>query len=222
MRSKAFSMVLLCASLGCGVKTEKSADTSAADTTVRVSGTMDTNAAAPAQAPPSTGTATNQQPPASAPAPAVVSPPTQMFVTEYGIGPIRTGMTVAQAAKAVGGGFGPPPGGSSGCGYAVLTKAPEGVAIMIQNGKVVRVEVRSGPIPTSLGARIGNSETRIKSLYAGRVVSTPHKYVPDGHYLTVTPTDNSANRIVFETDGQQVTEYRAGQLPAVEYVERCG
>ncbi len=30
------------------------------------------------------------------------------------------------------------------------------------------------------------------------------------------------NRIVFETDGQVVTTYRAGRFPPVEYVERCG
>jgi hypothetical protein len=29
-------------------------------------------------------------------------------------------------------------------------------------------------------------------------------------------------RIVFETDGQRVTRFRAGRLPAVQYVEGCG
>lgn len=145
-----------------------------------------------------------------------------MTVTEFGIGPVRAGMTVAQAAQAMAGGIGPPHGGSSGCGYAVLTKAPPGLAIMMENRKIARVEVRSGRTPTSTGARIGDTEARIKSLYAGRVTSTPHKYVTGGHYLTVTPADGSANRIVFETDGKVVTEFRSGALPAVEYVERCG
>jgi len=145
-----------------------------------------------------------------------------MTINEYGIGPIHAGMTVEQAAQANGGGIAPPRNGSSGCGYAVLYKAPPGLAMMVENGKIARVEVRSGRTPTSLGARIGDSEARIKSLYAGRVVSTPHKYLPAGHYLTVTPADGSANRIVFETDGKVVTEFRSGALPAVEYVERCG
>jgi len=145
-----------------------------------------------------------------------------MVVTESGIGPIRAGMTVAEAAKAMGGGFAAPRGGSSGCGYAVMPKAPPGLAVMIEKGKVARVEVRRGSIPTAAGAKIGDTEAKINSLYAGRVVTTPHKYTPDGHYITVTPTDKSANRIVFETDGKVVTEYRSGALPAVEYVERCG
>lgn len=131
-------------------------------------------------------------------------------------------MTVAEAAKAMGGGFAAPRGGGSGCGYAVLTKAPAGLAVMMETNKIVRFEVRNGGITTAEGARIGDSEARIKSLYGSRVASTPHKYVPAGHYLTVTPTPTSNNRIVFETDGKVVTEFRSGALPAVEYVERCG
>jgi hypothetical protein len=130
-------------------------------------------------------------------------------------------MTVAQAASAIGGGFAAPKGYSGGCGYAVLTKAPAGLAVMLEDGRIARIEVRNGGIATAAGAKIGDSETRIKSLYSGRVTSTPHKYVQGGHYLTVTAA-NPANRIVFETDGTKVTEYRSGRTPAVELVERCG
>ena len=93
---------------------------------------------------------------------------------------------------------------------------------MLENNKIARVEVRSGTVATAEGAHIGDSEARINSLYSGRVTTTPHKYTTGGHYLTITPVDGSQNRIVFETDGKVVTEYRAGALPAVAYVERCG
>ena len=199
--------------LACTVKTEKSADTSAIDTSTAIATRADTS------------------PPITAPAPLPVPPPkpdtsrpassTSWTVTERGIGPLRAGMTVAQANSAIGGGFAAPKGYSGGCGYAVLTKGPSGLAVMLQDGKIARVEVRSGGIATAAGARIGDSESRIKSLYAGRLTSTPHKYVTGGHYLTVTPS-GSANRIVFETDGSKVTEFRSGQTPAVEQVERCG
>jgi hypothetical protein len=143
-----------------------------------------------------------------------------MTVTEYGIGPIRAGMTVAQANAAIGGGFAAPKGGTSGCTYAVLTKAPRGLWVMLQDGRVARVEVRNGSIATSTGARIGDSEARIKQLYPG-VAVTPHKYVAGGHYLTV-PGSDPANRIVFETDGSKVTTFRSGRTPEVENVEGCG
>jgi hypothetical protein len=81
--------------------------------------------------------------------------------------------------------------------------------------------VRSGTIPTAAGARIGDTEARIKSLYEGRVTTTPHKYVKGGHYLTVTPADTSY-RIVFETNGKKVTSFRSGRVPEVEQVEGCG
>jgi hypothetical protein len=59
-----------------------------------------------------------------------------MTVTEYGIGPIRAGMTVEQVAQAMGGGFGAPKGGTAGCTYAVLVKAPPGLAVMLQDGSI--------------------------------------------------------------------------------------
>lgn len=199
--------------LACTVKTDKSADTLAVDTSATTVTDVDI-------APLDSGPAPQPVPPTrsdtSRPAPS-----TSWTVNERGIGPLRAGMTVAEAKSAVGGGFAAPKGYSGGCGYAVLVKGPSGLAVMLEDGKIARVEVRSGGIATAAGARIGDSESRIKSLYAGRVTSTPHKYVQGGHYLTVTPA-GSANRIVFETDGSKVTEYRSGQTPAVEQVERCG
>jgi len=221
INSTTFALVLTCVLGACAVKTEKAVDTLAIDTSSSMTPTNEigsTTQTSPQAARPSNQTT----PPATQPAPADTSSSQDMTVNEYGIGNIHAGMTVAQAAQANGGGIAPPRGGSSGCGYATLYKAPPGLAMMVENGKIARIEVRSGRTPTSLGARIGDSEARIKSLYTGRVASTPHKYLPGGHYLTVTPADGSANRIVFETDGKVVTEFRSGALPAVEYVERCG
>jgi hypothetical protein len=108
------------------------------------------------------------------------------------------------------------------CSYAILNGWPAGIGVMVDAGKVVRVEVRRGNFATSTGARIGDTEQRIQSLYPGQVTVSPHKYT-DGHYLTVTPTTevDSANRIIFETDGRKVVNYRAGVRPQVEYVEGC-
>ena len=111
-------------------------------------------------------------------------------------------------------------GGS--CTYATLDGWPAGIGVMVDTGKVVRVEIRRGNFATSTGARIGDTEEKIKSLYPGQVTVSPHKYT-DGHYLTVTPTGEAdgANRIIFETDGRNVVNYRAGVRPQVEYVEGC-
>jgi hypothetical protein len=91
---------------------------------------------------------------------------------------------------------------------------------MIEDGKVVRVEVRRGDVATSTGARIGDTEARIKTLYPN-VSVMPHKYTPGGHYLTFAPASSVDSEIVFETDGKRVVNYRAGLRPQVEYVEGC-
>ncbi len=211
MISKPISTVLLCASLGCVAKKEPASDTSKTIDSVSTTVYSDT--------------IRTMDPLPPAPSPDSARPPagTSFTIAPDSYGPLRVGMTVAQAASALGGGFAAPKGYSGGCEYAVLVKAPSGLAVMLNEGKIARFEIRRGGIKTTEGARIGDSETRIKSLYAGRVTSTPHKYVTGGHYLTVVPPgSDTGNRIVFETNGTKVTEYRSGKTPEVEQVERCG
>jgi len=141
-------------------------------------------------------------------------------VTENGIGNVRVGMTVAEARAVVPAFSVAASRDSTACTYAKMNGLPPGVMVMLEGGKIVRVEVRRGTIATSTGARIGDSEDRIKTLYPGQVTTSLHKYTPGGHYLTVAPP-SSADRIIFETDGKRVVNYRAGQRPPVEYVEGC-
>ena len=107
--------------------------------------------------------------------------------------------------------------------YATADSLPAGVRVMVEQQRVARIDVFEGAVQTAKGARIGDSEERIKRLYPNQVTVSPHKYT-DGHYLTVVPTEaaDSAYRIVFETDGRRVLRYRAGTRPQVEYVEGCG
>lgn len=218
MRAGILSIAILSFGTACVTKVDKSADTLAVDSTTTEPTPIE---AAPqgrvVTPPPAVGTT----PQTGAPAADTSSRPssTNFSIAPNAFGPLRLGMTVAEAAKAMGGGFGAPNGYSGGCGYAVLTKAPAGLAVMLQDGKIARFEVRKGTIRTAAGARIGDSEALIKSLYGSAVTSTPHKYVQGGHYLTVT---SASGKIVFETDGKKVTEFRSGKSPEVEQVERCG
>jgi hypothetical protein len=101
-------------------------------------------------------------------------------------------------------------------------RLPPGVRVMLEDARVVRVEVDSGSVPTPEGARIGDTEARIQQLYSGRVQVQPHKYT-DGHYLVVRPAaaSDTTHLLLFETDGRVVTRFRGGQRPQVEYVEGC-
>ncbi|MBD2775668.1 hypothetical protein [Iningainema tapete] len=64
---------------------------------------------------------------------------------------------------------------------------------MVTNGRIARVDVRKNSLIATLkGARIGDTESKVKSLYPGQIKVTPHKYVSGGHYLTLVPKSNKS------------------------------
>jgi outer membrane protein assembly factor BamE (lipoprotein component of BamABCDE complex) len=140
-----------------------------------------------------------------------------------GIGQVRVGMTVSQASKAAGTPLvGETP--NKYCYYLKPESKPKNVGFMVTEGRISRVDVwRDSKITTLKGAKIGDTEARIKSLYPGQIQVTPHKYVQGGHYLIFLPKEQADKnyRVVFETDGKRVTQFRSGKLPEVEYVEGC-
>ena len=142
-------------------------------------------------------------------------------MTPTGLAGVRAGASWTDARLGLGEPA-DPDSATSGCHHVRLTSAPGRALAMIVEGRVVRFEVKDSAIPTDRGARVGDSEARIDSLYRGRVVTEPHKYT-NGHYLVVSPeaAADSAYRMIFETDGARVLEYRAGLLPAVAWVEGC-
>ncbi|HEY9834592.1 MAG TPA: hypothetical protein V6D26_28840 [Stenomitos sp.] len=138
------------------------------------------------------------------------------------IGPIRVGMSVAQAEAAAGVKLTRPD--NKECSYIRPQGSKYDFLMMVTNNRIARIDIRGkSRITTISGARIGDTESKIKSLYPGRITVTPAKYAPNGHYLIFTPKDrNDAHyRIVFETDGNRVTEFRSGKQPEVEWVEGC-
>lgn len=139
-----------------------------------------------------------------------------------GVGPVRFGMALADAGAALRDSLiVAPPGGE--CGFTVPRDVPPGVRFMVEQGKVVRVDVDSSGIRTAAGAEVGMSEADVRGRYPVGLRVQPHKYDPKGRYLVLqgTAPADSARRLIFETDGQRVVRYRAGITPAVEYVEGC-
>jgi hypothetical protein len=145
-------------------------------------------------------------------------------VNEDGFGQIQIGMSLDDAVNM--GLLNRNPNMNSQCDYvypAVGAGVPENVGVMVVKGKIVRIDVDTGAVTTDDGAKIGDSEDRIKNIYGDDVKVTAHKYNPGWHYMTVMGDSTSAGRaIVFETDGKKVTRYRAGELPEVQWVEGCG
>lgn len=110
-----------------------------------------------------------------------------------------------------------------GCYYINFKGYQRQLGFMVSGGKITRVDVWDSGISTLSGAKVGDSEERIKQLYGDKIKVEPHKYTDKGHYLIYTPKDkNDQNyRVIFETDGSKVTQLRAGLIPDVEAVEGC-
>jgi hypothetical protein len=158
-----------------------------------------------------------------APEPETDAPPAWV-VSDGGVGPIAIGMRAGDLQGIVDN-----LGTLGECVYASPVESvapgsnvassfsPKDLLVMLVDGVVARVDVIGPSIATAAGARVGDSEARIKELYPA-VRSEPHKYT-DGHYLVVDAAGN--RRLVFETDGAKVTRYRTGAVPQVDWVEGC-
>ena len=140
-------------------------------------------------------------------------------VRPTGLGELSFGMPASRLAPYVA--EDSRPSVSETCEYVRLRDPPDSVAIMVEQGRFARIDVHGVGLATLEGARVGDSEERIQSLYP-TLRRMPHKYT-DGYYLVVLPLapEDTLHRYVFETDGSRVTTYRAGIYPPVEYVEGC-
>lgn len=151
-----------------------------------------------------------------------------------GIGPVRVGMTLAEASAVTGLAFAVDPRSSpqpERCGIATPQGAPPGLSFMVENGTtIVRIDVRSAdgsppPIAATTGVHVGSTEAEVLAAYPVGLVVRPHPVlVPDGHYLVHAPDDPPVKgfELLFETDGKTVTTFRSGVIAFVERAEGCG
>jgi hypothetical protein len=146
-----------------------------------------------------------------------------LALNEEGLGQIQIGMNLADAVNM--GLLNENPTMNTRCDFvfpAVGAGIPDGVSVMVVKGKIARIDVDTGSVTTEDGAKIGDTEDHIKSIYGDEVKVEPHKYIEGGHYMTVAGDSASAGKaLVFETDGKRVTMFRGGRLPEVKWVEGC-
>ncbi len=146
-----------------------------------------------------------------------------------GIGPIRVGMTVAEASRSAGVTLVK----SSTlhpieelCIYLEPQGGLKGINFMVIKDRIARVDITNKRITTIRGAKIGDSEEQIFDLYPGQIQVTPHgENRPPGRDrdLTFIPKDAADKnyRMIFETTYHRVTNFRSGKLPEVKYLENC-
>ncbi|MDQ2931720.1 MAG: hypothetical protein M3Y05_13030 [Gemmatimonadota bacterium] len=189
----------------------------------------DSAAAPPAAESVDTTTSAVRPTPAPAPEPALATPAatnrSPWAVTDSGAGVLRIGMTRDQLALDL---HAPVPKhtrADSGCAYLAIAGIPPGMRTMWVAATLARIDIGDKKLQTDRGAKIGDKQAKIETLYRGRLSAMPAKYDPHGKYLVVRPAPpaDSSRRIVFETDSStKVTRYRVGREPEVEWVEGCG
>jgi hypothetical protein len=206
-----------------------STTTAPARVTTTTTAAATTTATTPVPAPTTAPTSTS--PPSVAP----TTPPPAGAVTAdtpisiFGIGPVRAGMTLREAAatgvpiEAVdfdafeGFCYGGVIDGQPDVGMLVVASGDEPPADPL-DGVIGRVSLYIGVRTTTEGIHIGSTEQDVHTAYGAALQETPHVYVPDGHYLR---HEDGGFAYVFETDGSVVTAIHAGDPDVVGYVEGC-
>ncbi len=142
-------------------------------------------------------------------------------VSTVGIDRVMFGMTLHDAQVAAGSRFTPiTPVGH--CFLVVPEAGQAGLTFWVVAGTVERVDVDTRTITTRSGAGIGNTEDRIRDLFGERIHTTP---LPDGsgNLLAYIPKDvaDATYRVMFVSNGIQVTRMWAGRLPWAEELGGC-
>lgn len=143
-------------------------------------------------------------------------------VTDTGTGPLRIGMTREEATSALGAEIELAGQDPKECAMIAVPGGKSPVLLMLVNDSLVRVDVADSLTATVNGLRVGSTEAEVMRVYGPALRVMPHKYDGGGaHYLVAVPANDSTRAVVFETDGERVTRYRAGRRPEVEWVEGC-
>ncbi len=141
-------------------------------------------------------------------------------VSPNSFGQVKVGMSLSQGSKALGVRLTREANQDDACYYVSPKTGFKGVAFMITNQRISRIDIDDKKYATNRGARVGDSEARIKQLYKGMVRVSRHPYDDRGHYLRIDMKGTKYS-IIFETDGKRVTRYRVGKSEEVGYIEGC-
>ena len=144
-------------------------------------------------------------------------------VSTVGIDALFFGMTLAQASAAVEAEFvsvSEPV--DPVCHTYRPAGGPAGVILTVTAGTVERVDITTETLTTRSGAGVGMTEQALFELFGDRLTEAPRD--GGGNTITFTPADASDAefRVIFETDGTVVTNFRSGRQPQVTPTTPCG
>jgi len=140
-------------------------------------------------------------------------------VRQDGVGPVKIDMKLSDLNTLLHEKFSMPENkDDQGCFYLNPTKHPH-IAFMMEDGRLVRVDVDGPGVLTAQGIQVGDFEARALQVYGSGMKVQPQKYT-EGHYLTVRSSSGRFG-IRFETDKGKIQAFYAGRFEAIQYVEGC-
>ena len=95
-----------------------------------------------------------------------------------------------------------------------------GFALMVVGNIVVRIDVTSPNITVLRGISVGSPEQDIFRTHTGSVQVLPHPFMSAPARYIVTHGKGGI-KVVFETNGNTITQYRVGASPYVDWIEGC-
>jgi hypothetical protein len=166
---------------------------------------------------------------ASRPSAAAPAGDTIPRLTSEGWGSLRIGMTRAEVVAAAGDDANPQAVGGPDperCDEFRPARAPRGLLVMLERGRLTRVSLGAGaPVASEGGIRVGDPVATVLAAHGGAAMRSPHKYVEaPGEYVTVRAANAPGGetrgvRYEVGADGR-VSRIHAGG-PSIEYVEGC-
>jgi hypothetical protein len=137
-----------------------------------------------------------------------------------GLGAVRAGMTIDQVLPLLDWSGLERKRRAAGCWY-LRYEGPAAFRLMIIDDRVVRIELSGATrLRTFAGAGIGTTEAQLQKLYGSRLDVQPHKYLADGHTITLR-SGAGTEGLRFETAKGVVTAVQAGPWEHLNYVEGC-
>ncbi|MDW6024263.1 hypothetical protein SAZ10_21160 [Mesorhizobium sp. BAC0120] len=143
------------------------------------------------------------------------------------LGPVRLGMSVAEAEEALGATLAPVTGDrQEACWFAGRADgADPGIAYMVVADRITRIDVlkpQDGPTPsvtTAAGIGIGATLAEVRRRYGPALPLVPHPIGALSQWALVEPSDQGGIRLHI-ADGK-VIEFWAGREPYLDYPEGC-
>jgi hypothetical protein len=135
-----------------------------------------------------------------------------------GYGPLKVGMSFAQARKIAPRLTSTPANllATAGCDQLPLPGRP-GVALMFVDGVLARIDLFRPGVRTTRGVQPGDRIAQAMRAYPG-LSAEPNKYDDAERYLTGHTGDSA---IRFETNKGRIDKVYAGRWAQVQYVEGC-